>query len=257
MKRPVGTITRGTTHPNRLRRVDAWMAWRYHSLIAHARNPLIVDLGYGATPLTTVELAGRLSAINRDLHVTGLEIDPARVQNAQFASTSHLTFALGGFEIPTSEDPLLVRAFNVLRQYPEGEVIAAWRLMQERLAAGGRIVEGTCDERGRIAAWIELEAEQPLTLTLAAATHHIEKISDIAPRLPKLLIHRNVDGEGIHRLLRDADAAWAAHAPLRIFGSRQRWAATLRTLRTDWPIVTPRSRESHGELTVEWNAVSP
>ena len=34
-----------------------------------------------------------------------------------------LSFALGGFELPVDRPPLVVRAFNVLRQYGEAE---AW-----------------------------------------------------------------------------------------------------------------------------------
>jgi hypothetical protein len=232
------------------------MAWRYEHLLSHAPAPLIVDLGYGATPTTTIELAERLLPLNAELHVTGLEIDPQRVHAAQSAGTQRVDFALGGFEIPTSRSPVLIRAFNVLRQYAEGEVEAAWALMQQRLASGGHIVEGTCDEPGRIAAWVELDSQRPLSLTLAAATQYLHRISDIAPRLPKILIHRNVDGEAIHRFLRDADAAWASHAPLRIFGARQRWAATVRSLRGSWPIHTPRSRENHGEITIDWSSLT-
>jgi hypothetical protein len=43
--KPVGAITRGTTNPNRLRRVDNWIAYRCGDLIARARVPLVIDLG--------------------------------------------------------------------------------------------------------------------------------------------------------------------------------------------------------------------
>ena len=38
----------------------------------------------------------------------------------------------------------------------------------------------------------------------------VEKPSDVAERLPKALIHRNVPGEGVHALLAEADRAWLA-----------------------------------------------
>ncbi len=63
-------ITRGTTNPNRLRRCDRWLAgpqgWR---LRAHPGPPVVVDLGYGASPVTAVELHGRLSAVRPDVEV--------------------------------------------------------------------------------------------------------------------------------------------------------------------------------------------
>ena len=47
----------------------------------------------------------------------------------------------------------MVRAFNVLRQYPEDEVAGAWRTVMERLTPDGLLVDGTCDELGRLATW--------------------------------------------------------------------------------------------------------
>ena len=43
---PVGSITRGTTNTNRLRRVDRWIADQPE--FRRAADPLVVDLGYGA-----------------------------------------------------------------------------------------------------------------------------------------------------------------------------------------------------------------
>ena len=54
--RPVGTVTRGTTNPNRLRRMDRWIAAAHGAELRRAADPLAVDLGYGAAPWTAVEL---------------------------------------------------------------------------------------------------------------------------------------------------------------------------------------------------------
>ena len=56
---PVGSITRGTTNTNRLRRVDRWIAEQ--PALLHAVDPFVVDLGYGASGVTTFELAARLA----------------------------------------------------------------------------------------------------------------------------------------------------------------------------------------------------
>ena len=58
MARPLGTVTRGTTATNRLRRVDRWLVATYASALRSASDPLVVDLGYGASAWTTVELRG-------------------------------------------------------------------------------------------------------------------------------------------------------------------------------------------------------
>ena len=85
------------------------------------------------------------------------------------------------------------------------------------------IVEGTCDEWGRRSAWVALDADGPLTLTLATRVSDIATPSDLAERLPKALIHHNVPGQPVHEFLRAFDAAWAAAAGLSTFGPRQRW----------------------------------
>jgi len=52
-------------------------------VLRRASDPLIVDLGYGATGITTLELAARLSPVRPDIDVLGLEIDPERVERAR------------------------------------------------------------------------------------------------------------------------------------------------------------------------------
>ncbi|HEX4788389.1 MAG TPA: class I SAM-dependent methyltransferase, partial [Actinospica sp.] len=158
--RPVGTVTRGTTAPNRLRRVDRWLLGTHRRLLWQAPEAaLAVDLGYGAHPVTTVEWAQRLWTVRPDLRVLGLEIDPARVAAAApYAQEPRLEFRLGGFELPTPRPPVLLRAFNVLRQYEEAAVAGEWARLCAGLAPGGQLLEGTCSENGRIAVWATLGA---------------------------------------------------------------------------------------------------
>ena len=222
-------------------------------VLAAAPDPLVVDLGYGARPDTTLELAHRLRTIRPDLRVTGLEIDPARVVPA----TENVTFARGGFELAGLR-PNLVRAFNVLRQYPENAVPDAWSRILAGLAPGGLLVDGTCDELGRRCAWILLDSSGPMSLTLAWDPFTVHMPSDIAERLPKALIHRNVPGERIHELLTAADKAWSTAAPLAPFGPRVRWRAALKQLAANGlPTTVPRRRLRDNTLTVPWDAVAP
>src|SRR4051794_1268369 len=224
--RALGLPTRGTTAPNRLRRVDRWITGTRAHLVqsAAAGFPVVVDLGFGASPITTVELAARLRRVAPDVHVVGLEIDAERVTAARHAADPPLLdFRRGGFELAGLQ-PVLVRAMNVLRQYEETAVAEAWRTMT---ATGAVVVEGTCDEIGRRACWFEIVDGAPVTLTLSAHLPSLQRPSDLAERLPKALIARNVAGEPIHALLGDLDAAWAAAAPQSVFGARQRWIATV------------------------------
>ena len=114
--RPVGAITRGTTAPNRLRRVDRWLLGTRQRLLWEApAGALAGDLGYGAYPVTTVEWAERLWTLRPDLAVLGLEIDPARVAAGEAYRRPGLDFRLGGFELPVPRDPVLLGALSLLR----------------------------------------------------------------------------------------------------------------------------------------------
>jgi hypothetical protein len=255
--RALGLPTRGTTNPNRLRRVDRWLSGTQSARLRDAVDPLVIDLGFGATPVTTVELADRLRDVRRDVRVLGLEIDPARLADAApHADPPRLEFAAGGFEL-AGRRPVLVRAMNVLRQYDEAAAAAAWQAMCGQLARGGLLVEGTSDEIGRRACWVALDATGPLTLTLATRAAGLDRPSELAERLPKALIHRNVPGEPVHAFLTAFDQAWATVAPYAAFGPRQRWAAAVERLADDgWPVVGRRSRWRLGEVTVRWSAVA-
>lgn len=252
--RALGLPTRGTTAPQRLRRVDRWLVAEHAALLRRAdAPPLVVDLGYGASPVTTVELAARLRAVRPDVQVVGLEIDPERVAAAQSATAEGLRFARGGFELAGLR-PLVVRALNVLRQYDEAAAGQAWRALCAGLAPGGVLVEGTCDEVGRRAAWVELAPDGPRRLVLAAHLGTLGRPSEVAERLPKALISRNVPGEPVHALLRSLDDAWDRAAPYAPYGNRARWAAACAAL--EWPGLDVR-RARQGELAVPWTSVAP
>ncbi|MCU1411880.1 MAG: methylase [Rhodoglobus sp.] len=251
---PIGQVTRGTTGTNRLRRIDRWIAQL--PALRRAETPLVVDLGYGASATTTLELYHRLSHRRPDVKVVGIEIEPARVALASKSARAGVSFRLGGFEVP-GDSPTVIRALNVLRQYDESEVLDAWRGMVGRLQPGGVLVEGTCNEVGRVASWVDVTADGPQTLTVSLRLADLDKPSIVAERLPKVLIHRNVPGESIHRYLLDLDRWWAVHAPLGVYGPSQRWVAVASSMKETWPILGTKARWRLGELTVAWGAVSP
>ncbi len=242
-----------------MRRIDRWLISSYDGLLRTSDAPLVVDLGFGASPVTTVELADRLLAVQAGIEVLGLEIHAGRVAAAQPFTREGLSFALGGFELPTPRPPVVIRALNVLRQYDESEVAHAWLQLRARLADGGILLEGTCDELGRLACWVTVSAAGgPETLTAAARLSTLDRPSDLAARLPKCLIHRNVPGEPVHAFFRDLDRAWDVHAGVAVFGARQRWVAAVGSLRSDgWPVLGGVARWRLGEITLPWPSVAP
>jgi hypothetical protein len=260
VKKPVGTVTRGTTNPNRLRRVDRYIAAL--PVLRQTKQPVVVDLGFGASPITAVELLSRLMKVNPEVHVVGIEIERERVERGLAVANEHLHFGHGGFEAPLPKElgttATIIRAFNVLRQYDEAEVAGAWSIMQSRLSPSGLLVEGTCDEIGRLSSWVTLDKEKPLSLSISLHLSSVELPSKVAERLPKALIHHNQPGERIHGFLRALDGAWRANAGLSSFGAAQRWLACCNQLVEDgWPITGDKKRWKLGELTIEWAAVAP
>lgn len=268
---PQGHPTRGTTGTNRLRRNDRWIA--ASAAFRRAADPLVIDLGYGASAVTAFELAARLVRVRPDTRVHGLELDPERVTRAAaqlaevrggstpFPANLPVSFSRGGFEVPLAGDqrPAVIRAMNVLRQYDENEVREAWRRMAARLAPGGVLCEGTCDELGRVASWVDVDADavaRRFTLSLRLAD--LERPSIVAERLPKALIHRNVPGERIHDLLVALDREWERASALSSFGTSQRFVAAVEALRASGVAVHGDKRRWRlGELTVDWATVSP
>lgn len=268
---PLGHPTRGTTGTNRLRRNDRWIA--ASSAFRTAPDPLVVDLGYGASGVTAFELATRLQRVRADAEVLGLELDPVRVATAKaqledvragrtpFAADIRVSFARGGFEVPVpgGRRPAVIRAMNVLRQYDETDVRAAWARMAGALAPGGLVIEGTCDEIGRIASWVDVSADaEPVRFTISLRLAELDRPSIVAERLPKALIHRNVPGERIHDLLIQLDREWDRAAPLSTFGATQRFLAAVASLKAQgWPVLGGRHRWRLGELSLPWSSVAP
>ena len=227
-----------------------------------AADPLVVDLGYGASPVTARELRDRLRPVRPDVRVVGVEIDPGRVAHGTvIAEPPSLTFRHGGFEmgLEREEAPVLVRAFNVLRQYEESEVVGAWSQVLGRMAPAGLLIDGTCDELGRIASWVAVTTRGPESLTISLRVESLERPSIVAERLPKVLIHRNVPGEPVHELLRDLDVAWDRAAPLVPYGNRARFVGAITALADGgrWTTQGGEKRWRLGELTVPWSEVAP
>jgi hypothetical protein len=205
-------------------------------------------------------LHDRLRRVRPDVRVVGVEIDPERVAAGRLLERPGLSFRRGGFEVPLERGarPTVVRAFNVLRQYDEDEVAGAWSTVQERLAPDGLLVDGTCDELGRRSAWVAVDHSGPVSLTLSWRLRGLDTPSGVAERLPKSLIHRNVEGEAVHAYLAALDRAWLLAAHHRSFGVRQRFLAAVSTLRDEgWPLLDGPGRWRLGEVTVDWAAVAP
>lgn len=239
-RRPLGQPTRGKTRPNRLRRVDAFLARYDPELVRREqgvwRGAWVVDLGYGSEPFTTLEMAARLRRLNPALRVLGVEIDPERVAAAHPFADAQTQFRLGGFNLPLAGDagaapePVrLIRALNVLRQYDESAVAGAWALMAGSLLPGGLLLEGTSDPLGRL--WVAnvlrrplaADGDGPLPEALVFSTNFRTGFDPAAfqPVLPKNLIHHVEAGHPIHTFFEAWKQAAQVTSPLQAWGVRQ------------------------------------
>lgn len=224
----MGRPTRGKTAANRLRRTDTWLA-RNPGWVPADRRPVVIDLGFGAEPTTTLELAARLACFGPD--VVGIEIDRSRVEHARarVGPAGTVRFEVGGFELGPVTGPVdVIRAMNVLRQYDEADHAPAIARLCSRLAPHGVLLEGTCSPDGSRSAFAVYDSagtRRSLVLCPGRGTP-----AGVRAVLPKDLIHHcgpgtrlavffeqweRLDAEA--RRLRQPRMAWAA-AGLRAHG---------------------------------------
>ncbi len=241
--KPVGQLTRGKTARNRLRQVDNFML-RYDPGLLTRRDgafaeALFVDVGYGAEPFTALESAERFRQLNPDLKILGVEIDPERVTRAQPYADARTFFRLGGFNLPLEpgESVRAIRAFNVLRQYEEGDVLPAWERLARYVLPGGLLVEGTSNPTGGI--WAanvlrRLEGENPPWRREALVFFTNFSLGfdpvEFQAILPKNYIHRVIPGEPIFDFFAAWKAAVAETSPMQTWGLRQWYIAAAESL---------------------------
>jgi hypothetical protein len=250
--KPEGQATRGKTAGNRLRRVDNFLLAYDPGLLRRAdglfAKALYVDLGFGADPVTTLESAERLRRLNPGLPVLGVEIDPARVAQAQPFADAHTFFRLGGFNLPLQTWPngrpervRLIRAFNVLRQYDEAEVAPTYARLAEFVLPGGLLIEGTSTPFGRL--WVAnllrrtTAPPSPHAWQAEALVFSLNFRADFEPGafqavLPKNYIHRVVPGQPIYDFFQAWKQAALETRPLKVWGRRQWFAAAAKNLAT-------------------------
>lgn len=239
--RPQGQITRGKTARNRLRRVDNFILMYAPDLVRLKTSldgrAFYVDLGYGAEPFTTLESAERLRRLNPELPVLGVEIDPERVERALPYANANTLFRLGGFNLPLQpgESARIIRAYNVLRQYEESQVVESILQVGERLLPGGLILEGTSDPFGRISV-TNLLRKLPdgglLVEGLLFSTNFRWGFEPaiFQPVLPKNFIHRMLPGEVIYEFMETWKQAARLSMAVKTFGLRQWFAASAAAL---------------------------
>ena len=151
---PRSRRTRGKSCPGRLSRLDSWTCHHAEALLRRSdgrwAKAVVVDLGIGARPWTTIETARAYRQLKPDLELIGVDNDPLRVTNAQAHAIPGVSFREGGFALPLAptEPARLIRAMNVLRQYRRDDVAAAHHAMSRHLLEGGLLIAGSSNRQG-------------------------------------------------------------------------------------------------------------
>ena len=213
VRRPLGLPTRGKTASGRLRRADQFLSLAYPFTLRNLRAP-IVDLGFGASPTTTLESLEVLRVLNPSVRLIGVEIDPDRVRAALPFAQEGLEFRLGGFNLPLGEGETagVIRAMNVLRQYPEQEYGRSLGLLGSYLAPGGILLEGTSDPPGNMMALnLYVRGSGYLLhdgLALIANLRHPFSPRQFQAILPKNLIHHLEPGSPLDAFFGAWSVCW-------------------------------------------------
>lgn len=265
--KPLGQITRGKTARNRLRRVDIFVSLYAAELLrtSSSHKSWMVDLGYGAEPFTVLESANHLGKINPSLPILGVEIDQERVHAGLPYQNERIQFRQGGFNVPllAGESIRLLRAFNVLRQYEEVDVLPAWQVMAACMQPDGLILEGTSDPFGK--RWVANLLRVKTTPTgqkrlilegLLFSTNFHDGFTPemFQPVLPKNFIHHMLPGEGIYRFFDDWKSAALQQITTQSFGLRQHFYTTALTLKNmGYPILTRKKLLRQGFLLWQLN----
>lgn len=212
--------TRGNTQRGRLARLDAWLTATGGDLLTRQDGPwagaAVVDVGIGAYPHTTAELADAVQSLDPTVPVIGVDIAPRRVAYAQrTAGRPGLSFREGGFDLPLKpgESVRVVRAMNLLRQYRPAHVADAHARLARPLLPGGLLVEGSSDGPGHIlAAHLLRRTGDGLVregLWLSTDGHLGFAPAIFLGRLPRDLRRTCLPGTALHAFFEAWTAAWS------------------------------------------------
>ncbi len=211
--------TRGRTARSRLQALDGYLRRCEQALLERQEGPWLkaafIDVGFGEHPWTTLESAAAFRELNPALPVIGVEADAARATAAAEHEDALTRFRHGGFDwASTAGQPArLVRAMNILRQYPEEEVEAAHAQLGQALLPTGLLVEGSTDTPGSITVAYLLR-RGPGGLVREALLFHTDFQHGFAPWLfrdwlPRDWRRRVRPGEALHTFFAEWTQAWS------------------------------------------------
>lgn len=110
---------------------------------------VVVDIGLGSHPWTTLALADRLAAWPQ-LRLIAVDNDPERLRRAARVLPERVELVLGGTDLSDWAPIRLIRAMNLLRAYRPAEARSARGRLRQALEPGGLLLEGSCSAAGEV-----------------------------------------------------------------------------------------------------------
>ncbi|HLT29170.1 MAG TPA: methylase [Myxococcaceae bacterium] len=253
--------TKGRTAAGRLRLLDTLL--RLHPPPSLTRppapglRPVVVDLGFGETPVTSLELLETLRAMHLETPgVIAVEQASHRVAaaRASTAEDTRLAFREGGFDLPVhpGEDVRWVRVMNVLRGYPLEAAREAHQRLGRCLPDEAWVWEGSADPRGHLLTCHLLRVRGG-TLERVGLLFGTDFDRGFAPLqfrdwLPRDLRRSVRPGHPLHAFFAHWTAAFEAARGAGVQTSRERFRVSIRRLGQDVPGVDGEPELLHAGL---------
>lgn len=236
---------RARTRSGRLACLDRYLVRRESALLRDGsfRNNPLVDVGFGESPITTLQCASAVREIVPSLRVVGYEVETDRVARAAAGRDERTNFVQGGFQDVAAASPkaCVIRVMNVLRSYPPLAARPIRELLGRGLADGGLLIEGTSDTEGHVlTAWLSrrrqeaLHSEGLLLFTDFARGFNPWLFRDYLPRDLRRAIP---PGTPLHAWLSAWERHWTAARTAGVRTAPELFRESLETFRADHPDV--------------------
>lgn len=226
--------TRGKTKP---RRLQLWLSWFRQTF--HQSNTLrdrsIVDLGYGEKPYSTFELFEEAQRWFPSISLIGLETAEHRHLQAQSLNHPKIQFILGSADAIASctPRPYLIRALNVLRQYPPRHVALIREDWLQKCPDDLILTEGSTDRDGHVLGMWVVGKQRKARLVLGVSGERGFAPNQVVAALPNDLRWQHTRPEWVSTLLDRWTAAWVLTDSRR--PALERFYASIEGLRREHP----------------------
>ncbi len=206
----MGRQTRGKTKPHRHLMWLKWLELRFNQSNEFCDRS-IIDLGYGEKPYGVTELFDATRVFSPPPTIIGIESAEHRHRQAIALDHPEISFVFGTGDALAhcQPSPKIIRALNVLRQYPPEEVASIRTLWLQACPIDALLTEGTTDRDGdALAMWCQ-SRQEPRSLTFGVSGRRGFAPNQLMAVLPNDLRWLHPKPTWLERLFKEWTLAWA------------------------------------------------